>query len=117
MFILMQSSKITPQEFLEEAQKAQELVSVAMDQLWINILTSDLYKILANVGVFIAVSTIGILILFVIKELLADELALPPYERLIWLFIVVALLGTGGHGWARRHSNIGICSMGSISKY
>ncbi|WP_239005518.1 hypothetical protein [Gloeothece citriformis] len=92
----MQSSKITPQEFLEEAQKAQELVSVAMDQLWINILTSDLYKILANVGVFIAVSTIGILILFVIKELLADELALPPYERLIWLFIVVALLGNGG---------------------
>lgn len=96
MFILMQSTEITPQEFLKEAQQAQELVSKAMDKLWIDLLTSDIYHILADFGAFIAVFTIAITILFLVKELLADELALPPYERIVWLFIVVALLGNGG---------------------
>nr|ADN18468.1 conserved hypothetical protein [Gloeothece verrucosa PCC 7822] len=96
MFILMQSSEITPQEFLKEAQKAQELVSIAMDKLWIDVITSDLYKIIADLGSFFAVCTIALSVVIMVKELLADELALPPYEKLLWLFIVVVLLGNGG---------------------
>jgi hypothetical protein len=83
-------------DILQNGLKAQQAIVAAMDQLWTNILNSPLFTVMADLGRLFAVGLMALLILNVVKELLQDEKSFPPYEKIIWLAIVIALLTNQG---------------------
>jgi hypothetical protein len=83
-------------QMLEWGMSAQQGVSAAMDGLWNDALDSQLYTTLAGLGSLFATGTIAIWALAMVKDMLRDETGYPPYERLVWLFVVCALLSFNG---------------------
>ncbi len=82
-------------DILEQGRNTAQAIAQAWNQQWQDVLTGELYKILAQLGVFFAVSTFLFYMTQWAKDLTNGEFN-RPISSLIWPFLIAAILANNG---------------------
>ncbi|MDB9526957.1 hypothetical protein PN498_13235 [Oscillatoria sp. CS-180] len=82
-------------EIFEVGRQTSEAISADFDVLWLNVLNGGLYKAVADVGILLAVLSLGLFLVQWAGQMMYGE-GDKAYTELIWPLIVVVLLSGDG---------------------